>query len=69
MTDTLRSSRRDFLKSSGLLAAASALPAGIFERCSAVAAPAPITSDALRPAVDQGIQIGDLTPDRAAVDD
>ncbi|MEW5770962.1 MAG: alkaline phosphatase D family protein [Pseudomonadota bacterium] len=65
MSDKHDTSRRTFLKSSGLLLGAAAMPAlGVR---GARAAPAVITLDAERPQLAQGIQIGDVRADRAVI--
>lgn len=59
-----QSSRRQFLKTSGLLLGAAALPAVARPL---LAAPAAITLDHARPQLAQGLQIGDVRADRALI--
>ena len=58
-------SRRQFIKSSGLLIGAAGLPAATMR--AGYAAPAIITLDGARPQLAQGIQIGDVRSSRALV--
>ena len=55
-------SRRKFMLHSAVLGAAGFAPASLFGQ-----APAIITSDRMRPAVTQGLSIGDVIADRAIV--
>lgn len=60
-------SRRKFLKSSGLLLGATALPPAMLRSTAASAAPAIVIPDSARPQLAQGIQIGDVGADRALI--
>lgn len=62
---SFKESRRRFLKSSGLLLSATAVP-GVIVR-SASAAPAITIPEGARPKLEQGIQIGDVRADRAVI--
>lgn len=60
-------SRRKFLKSSGLLLGATALPPAMLRSNAASAVPAIVIPDSARPQLAQGIQIGDVGADRALI--
>lgn len=65
MSSQHNKSRRRFIKSSGLLIGAAAVPAVSIRQ--AQAAPAIVTLDGARPQLAQGIQIGDVRANRALI--
>ncbi len=65
MSSHHNNSRRQFIKSSGLLIGAAAIPAATMRP--GHAAPAIITLDGARPQLAQGIQIGDVRSSRALI--
>lgn len=65
MSSDHNQSRRQFIKSSGLLIGAAAMP--VVAMRPAQAAPAIITLDGARPQLAQGIQIGDVRANRALI--
>ncbi|MDQ3195022.1 MAG: alkaline phosphatase D family protein [Pseudomonadota bacterium] len=65
MNDIVKPARRNFLKSAGLLLGSSALPAALAGK--AYAAPAIITAEGARPAIKDGLQIGDAGSKNAVI--